>query len=393
MKRVAAFTVLVTLLVMALAACQPPTAQATGGATTGTIKIGALLPLTGALLHEGPQVRKGLDLALEHYGYQVAGKKVELIVEDDATDPTTAMDKVRKLVERDNVSIVIGPQASNVAMAVQPYLLEKKIISLKSRQFPIPITKQYPYLFVADGTQQQVTAPMGDYAYNVLKYKTVSTMTADYVAGRDFMAGFANRFKELGGTIAQEQFFPNDAMDFASYLTNVKTADALSVWTGGPGGPNLAKQYVDYGLSKKMPLITPYISGIFGENVLPSVGDTVLGVSGPSSYASTVDNALNKRVVADFKKKFNERPADSAIMGGYVNIQVALEALKATNGDPDPDKMKDAILKLNIETPAGPLRFTPDRLGIINIYISKIARVDGDICWQVVQTYKDVPPR
>ncbi len=70
-----------------------------------------------------------------------------------------------------------------------------------------------------------------------------------------------------------------------------------------------------------------------------------------------------------------------------------IEALKATGGDTDPEKLKAAILKLNIQTPAGPLRFSPDRLGIVNIYICKIAKVDGEYAWQVVQTYRDVQPR
>ncbi len=393
MRRAIPFIVLfiVGILFSVLAVFQP--AAAAPAKAGKTIKIGALLPLTGALLHEGPQVRKGIDLALEHYGGRVAGKKIELYVEDSGTDPTTALDKARKLVERDGVSIIIGPQASNVAQAVQPYLMEKKIISLKSRQFPIPLIRKFPYMFVVDGTQKQVTATMGDYAFNVLKYKSVSTMTADYIAGRDFMGGFTERFKELGGTIVQEQFFPVDAMDFASYLTNIKAADALAAWTGGPGGASLAKQYVEYGVNKKMPLITPYISGIFNEDVIPSIGDIVLGVSGPSSYSSTVDNALNRKVVADYKRKYKQRPADSGIMGGYVNVQVAMEALKATKGDTDPDKLKAAILKLSFQSPAGPVRFNADRLGILNIYICKIAKVGGEYVWQVVQTYKDVQPR
>jgi ABC-type branched-subunit amino acid transport system substrate-binding protein len=116
-------------------------------------------------------------------------------------------------------------------------------------------------------------------------------------------------------------------------------------------------------------------------------------VPGAASYASTVDNALNKRVVADYRKKYGVRPADSGIMGGYVNMQVVMEALKVTKGDTDPEKMKEAILKLNIETPAGPVRYNPGRLGIINIYICKIAKEGSDYFWQVVQTYKETMPR
>ncbi len=427
MKRIVTFLVLFGLLVsVVLMGCQqqatpsptptkppaPPTAAPTKpaeptkppAATTAAptkppatpaapIKIGALLPLTGALQHEGPQVRKGIELALEHYGNAVAGRPIQLIVEDDATDPTTALDKARKLVESDKVSIIIGPQASNVAQAVQPYLMEKKIISLKSRQFPVALTKNFPYLFIVDGTQEQVTAPMGLYAYEVLKYRKVATMTDDYIAGRAFMGGFVQGFKEAGGTIVQEQFHPNTTVDFATYLTNVKDADALCAWTGGPGGARLIKQYVEYGLNKKMPLIAPYISGILNEDVIATIGDIAIGIMGPSSYASTVDNAVNKRVVADYKTKFKERPADSGVMGGYVNAQVVMEALKVTGGDTDADKMKEAILKLTLDTPAGKITFTPDRLSVLNVYICKVVKEGGEYFWQVIHTYPDQKPR
>jgi branched-chain amino acid transport system substrate-binding protein len=418
MKRIITFIVILSLVVVAvLTACQKaaaPTPVPTAVPTTPAakpvtpapttpapkattpappIKIGLLIPLTGGLLHEGPAVRKGAELALEHYGGVVAGRKIEYVIEDSATDPTTALDKARKLVEKDGVPIIIGPQHSGVTQAVQPYLMEKKIISLKSRQFPIPLTQKFPYLFVVDGTQQQVTAPMGDYVFNELKFKTATTLTSDYVAGREFMAGFVNRFKEIGGTIVQEQFAPVDAMDWAPYLSNLKAADVFVAWTGGPGGPRLLKQWVEYGINKKMPLHTCYISGILNEDTLPGIGDICIGAAGPSSYASTVDNPLNKKVVADYRRKYNERPADSGIMGGYVNAQVAFEALKATNGDTNPDKLKEAIMKLRIDTPAGPIRFNQDKLGILNVYICKVAKEGGEYFWQVVKTYENVMPR
>jgi branched-chain amino acid transport system substrate-binding protein len=94
------------------------------------IRIGALLPLTGALLKEGPLDKEGMEMAFEDAGWEVAGRKIELIIEDDATDPTTALDKARKLVERDKVVAIIGPHHSGVANAVQPYM-NQPIVNLK----------------------------------------------------------------------------------------------------------------------------------------------------------------------------------------------------------------------------------------------------------------------
>jgi ABC-type branched-subunit amino acid transport system substrate-binding protein len=151
MKKVSTLAIplglLVTLVLSGWAA--PSLGQAE--ALAPPIKIGCLLPFTGALMTQGPHVRDGIQLALEHYGNEVAGRKIELIIEDDGTDPTTALDKARKLVERDKVAIIIGPQAGHVVQAVQPYLTERKIICLKSRQFPMPLTAKFPYLFVVDG--------------------------------------------------------------------------------------------------------------------------------------------------------------------------------------------------------------------------------------------------
>ncbi|MFH1624028.1 MAG: ABC transporter substrate-binding protein, partial [Pseudomonadota bacterium] len=94
--------------------------------SSGPIKVGALVPLTGALLHEGPKVKIGVEMAFENAGWQVGDRKIELIVEDSATDPTTALSKVRKLVEKDKVIAVIGPQHSGVAKAIQPYMNKNK---------------------------------------------------------------------------------------------------------------------------------------------------------------------------------------------------------------------------------------------------------------------------
>jgi branched-chain amino acid transport system substrate-binding protein len=369
----------------------PPASQSVSPAS-GTIKIGVLIPLTGALQHEGPADREGLQLALKDYGNTVAGKNIQLIFEDDATDATTALDKARKLVESDGVSMIIGPQFQAAAAAVQPYLTQKKIICFKLRQMPMQQVAQFPYFFAPEGTQAQVTYPMGTYAFNVLKYKTVATGTDDFIGGRAFMSGFEDGFKDAGGQIIQQQYWPNTTVDFSSYLANVKTADAFCAWTGGPGGAQMIKQFKSYGLDKKMPLMAAYISGILNEDVLPTVGDDALGIMGPSDYASTIDNPINKKVVAEYQQTYNKRPADSGI-GGYIDMQTALEALKATNGNTDPDTLKAALTKLSFDCPNGHITIGENKMGTLDIVINKIAKDNTGYFWQVIYTYNSQKPR
>ncbi len=356
------------------------------------IKIGAILPLTGALLKQGPLGKEGIEMALEDANYEVAGRKIELIVEDDATDPTTGLDKARKLVERDKVAAILGPQHAGVANAIQPYINSKKIVNLKVMQFPKALKAKYPWMFALNGTQEQTSLPMGWYAYEKLGYKTVTTIAPDFVAGRAFLSGFMAGFKEKGGTVVQEQWFSVGSIDFGPYLGNLKDADAFCGWVEGPGALRLVNQYYEYGVSKKMPLIGAYASNLLDEDVLPQLGEKGLGIYGPTAYASTLDNPLNNKIVAKFKAKHGAPPADTFMVGGYMNAFTLLHGLKATGGNTDPEKLKAAILSLNLkDTPIGPLRFTPEGLGILNIYVIKTAKIGNEYRWQVVQTYATEP--
>lgn len=387
--------VLAAVVIGGLFFCSPLTINPTLAAGPSTpIKVGALLPLTGPLLKQGPKVKIGIEMAFRDAGWKVAGRKIELIVEDSATNPTTGVDKARKLVEKDKVITIIGPQHSGVANAIQPYMNKNKVITMKSREFPKPLIAKYPYLIVINGTQKQTCAPMGWYAYEKLGYKTVASMGSDFIAGRAFVGGFLKGFKEKGGKVIQEQWFPLGNVDFGPYFGSLKKADVCAAWVGGPGALRFITQYEEYGVSKKMPLVAAFASSLLDEDILPQLGDKTLGIHGPSTYASTLDNPINTRVVAEYKKKYGVRPVDSMVMGGYMNAFVLVKALEATGGETHPDKLRKAILGLNLkDTPVGPLRFTPEGAGILNVYIIKVAKVGGEYAWERVHTYRDTMPQ
>ncbi|MCJ7596141.1 MAG: ABC transporter substrate-binding protein [Desulfobacterales bacterium] len=309
--------------------------------------------------------------------------------------PTTALSKARKLVERDTVIAIIEPNHSGVANAIQPYVNKNKVLNFKARQFPKGLIAKYPYLIVFEGTQEQTCAPMGWYAADELGYKKVTTLGPDYIAGRAFVGGFMDGFKEKGGEIIQEQWFPVANVDFAPYLAALKPADALSAWVAGPGALRLISQYREYGVAAKMPMIAAFASSIIDEDILPQLGDKALGISGPSSYASTLDNPINKSIVERYKKKHaGLPPGDGVVVAGYMNQYVLLEGLKAAKGNTEPDTLRAAVLGLKLrDTPIGPLSFTPEGAGIFNVYIVKVAKVGGEYVWQVVHTYRDTHPR
>ena len=114
---------------------------------TSPLKIGVLAPLTGFAALPAKTEMNGIRLRLKELNNEIAGRKIELIVEDTAGDPPTAFTKARKLVERDKVEILLGPLVNHVVQAVQEYTAQKNV-----PQIPLvaglPETAKYPNALV-----------------------------------------------------------------------------------------------------------------------------------------------------------------------------------------------------------------------------------------------------
>src|SRR5204862_8072018 len=101
---------------------------ATGEAgAQGPIKIGFLSPLTGAIAAAGKDMYSGCELYWQESGWQMGGRKVEVLLEDNEGNPAAALVKARKLVENDRVHMIAGLILSNVAYALLPYIEGQEI--------------------------------------------------------------------------------------------------------------------------------------------------------------------------------------------------------------------------------------------------------------------------
>src|ERR1044071_6286240 len=110
MPRPALLSMLVLLATWGPAAAQTP------------IKIGFISPLSGAIAQAGKDMYSGCELYWQETNWQIAGRKLEVILEDNEGLPATALTKARKLVESDKVNLLAGVILSNVAYALVPYI-------------------------------------------------------------------------------------------------------------------------------------------------------------------------------------------------------------------------------------------------------------------------------
>jgi branched-chain amino acid transport system substrate-binding protein len=361
-------------------------------AEKGPIKIGFLAPMSGGFAAQGKDMLAGLEQYLEEVKYQAAGRKIELIVEDDEANPAVGLTKSRKLVEKDGVHIMTGGMMASTAYALAPYIDSKEI----------PMT--YPIMSADDITQRKVPKwivrtgwsssqphqPFGEYAYNTLKFRKVAIVAYDFAFGWECVGGFHKTFEDAGGKVLQKIWVPLTAQDLSPYLSQIsKDADAVFAVFSGRLTLQFVKQYKEFGLKDKIPLIGG--GTVTDEHALPSMGDEAIGIITPLIYSEVLDNAANKKFVKGFRAKA-KKAASYYSEGTYSGARWIVEAIKKVNGDVENRPNMLAALK-NVELkdlPRGPMKLDHYGNPIQNVYIRKVEKVGGALQNTVIHTYPNV---
>jgi branched-chain amino acid transport system substrate-binding protein len=361
-------------------------------AAQSPVKIGFLAPLSGAIAQAGKDMYSGCELFWEESGWQLAGKKLEVILEDNEGVPATTLTRARKLVESDRVHMLAGVILSNVAYALVPYVEAQGIPTIYPVNSADDLTQRHPpkWLirtgFSAGGNMH----PFGEYAARVLGYKKVVIVSLDYAFGWETAGGFHKSFEDNGGRIIQRIWVPLNVQDYAPYLSQVKRdADAVFVVALGRWTLLFAKQYAESGLKGRIPLIA---GGTYtDEHVLPQLGDESIGVVSAHHYSAALDTPANRRFRAAFEKKYSRTPSFYS-ENCYTGARVIAEAARAAGGRvEDRAAFMAALRAVEIaDAPRGPVKMDAYGNPTQNIYIRKVERVDGKLQNTVIHTYPAV---
>jgi branched-chain amino acid transport system substrate-binding protein len=361
-------------------------------AQKGPIKIGMVVSLTGGLAPNGKDMVNGMQLFLDEQGGKLAGRPVQLIVEDDEGKPATGIAKARSLVDGQGVHVFFGPVSAAVGYAMAPYLDSKKVPTLYAIVAGEDITqrKRSPWIVRTGWSSAQPSHPFGKYVHDVLGYKKIAMISYDFAFGWEVAAGFQRTFEEAGGQIVQKLWPPLFNPDYAPFITQLRR-DVDAIYAGFSGGDALrfAKQFADSGLRGKIPLIG---SGVFtDEHVLRTMGDEVLGVVTALHYSAALDNPLNKKFVAAYQAKYGQVPSYYS-EGPYVSMLALKAALESIGGDAEnADKVITALRKVDLSaSPRGPIRFDEFGNPIENIYVRKVEKVGGKLQNTVIHTFPNV---
>jgi branched-chain amino acid transport system substrate-binding protein len=367
----------------------------TAQAQDSPIRIGVLAPLTGVVASGGREMVDGINLWFDHIQRRIAGRFVELLVEDDGSNPDTALQKARRLVEQQNVHFLVGDLLANTGLAVANY------VKGNGTPYFIPIiaaddltqrARVKNVIRVSGYSASQTTHAFGDWAFKQ-NYRKVATISQDYTFGHEQCGGFAQVLTEAGGKIVQQFWHPLNTADFSPYLGQIANLDVDAVFAmeTGADATRLIQQYASFGLKEKTPLLGAM--NATDQSVIRTLGPECEGIVSAAHFAEGADNPVTQQFVKEHTEKYGKIPSlyGFSMYSGAMWLSKAIE--KAAGKVEDRDALIQAVLTTELtDSPLGrPVKLDAYGNPIYDIYIRKVAKRPDGKFWNVpVTSYPNV---
>ena len=369
-----------TVLSLVIAACAPSAAPsapaaAPAGQLPASIKVGAVIPLTGRYAAGGEQIKNGYELAVDAInkagGVDVGGTKIplELVTLDDESDPTKTVQQLETLNSNNQVVAYLGGFGSDLHAAAAGIAEKNKI----------------PYLGVAFALQK-----VHDQGFKYLfspfpKSPALSTATFDMLDslspkpskimifaektdwGAELSKLWTDEANKRGYTISTQQYAPG-AKDFSQIIQAAKDAGAEVVLAlpNPPDGLAIAKQMKELDYNPKLAVFIRAADGLSWGDSLKQDGNFFMNMPGwnPAMKFPGVSD-----LVQAYQTKYG-KSAQATTGPAYAAVQILADAI-ARAGSLDRDKIRDAIAATNMTTVEGPVKFNPDGTGQVMTVINQ----------------------
>ncbi|WP_425266726.1 substrate-binding domain-containing protein [Brevibacillus fortis] len=343
-----------------------------------TIKVGVLASLTGPLESYGKQTARGFELGLDYATEgkrEIAGKKIEFVVEDTETKPDVAVQKATKLLETDKVDFLVGSSSSGDTLAVLPLAEEYKKIMVVEPAVADSITgKNWNKYIFRTGRNSSQDAVAGAAAI-ASKGTKIATMAQDSAYGREGIEAFKTAAEKLGAIIIEEQYVDTNTTDFTANIQKIISAKPEYVFITWAGSNSPWKQLQDMQVQQKGIKVSTGAPDIAALKTM----EAMIGMEGFSVYYHSLPKTkMNDWLIDEHKKRFNGEIPDLFTAGGMTAAVAVVEALKKTNADTDSEKLIAAMEGMTFYTPKGAMKFREeDHQALQTLYAIKLEKKDG----------------
>ena len=336
------------------------------------VRIGFVNTFSGPNAAIGIDERNGFELALDHLGRKMAGLDVEMLYEDDQMKPEVGKQATEKLIQTHKVNFLTGYNWSNVLLASLKPAVDSQTFLISGNAGPSQIAGELcsPWFFNASWQNDQTPISLGE-ILNRKGVKTLYVLSPNYAAGKDMAAGMMRTFK--GKVVGEEYTRWPGQLDFSAELSKVRAAkpDAVFVFYPGAAGSQFFLQYAQAGLKGQIPLYSVYTTDAI---TLPQIKDVALGSISTQQWVQDLDNPVNKRFVAEFRKKYGSYPSYYAAQH-YDAAMLINSAVVAAKGDlSKKDVMRNAMRKADFPNTRGKIRFNQNHFPIQNFYAQEVVK-------------------
>ena len=352
-------TALVALLVLALL-------PAGGDAQApGPIKIGVIQPLSGPVAASGNYVRMGAEIARDWINARggVNGRRVELVIEDNKSDPKEAASAAEKLIVRDKVPAIMGAWGSSMTLAAMPKLEEYGVPMVVETSSAASVTKRgNPWVF-------RISPPSEMEALGLEQYvEKLGVKKADFLAvntdwGRGSITAFGDMLRKKGVQVGAAEFMEQAATDMNAQLTKIKQTggDTLFLTTAVEQITLVLKQGQEQRLARK--IITT------GGSSSPTQLIKQAGAAAEGSYhivffmpwfpEAMPDGRLARAFVDEWTKRGNPFEGLTEGFRGHDGVATIVEAVRLAGRD-EPKAIQEALWKVSFTGVNGPIKFEKD---------------------------------
>ena len=344
---------LATALAVTVAGCTRTgtTSSATSGSGTGAvpIKVGAILSLTGTYAALGSSEKNALELEVKRINDAggVAGRKLELIIEDDSTDEAKAVAAASKLINQDEVVALLGATGTGQSMAVRSEVDRAGIPQISMAGGTVVTATFDPLVFQTPWSNSLVVP------FVLQKMKTdgktkIAVLSDSGGYGKDGRAVIRANAPKLSIDIVSDQTFNSGDTDFSAQLTKIKSsgADAVLLWTAGKEGASIVKSATDLGVKAPRYGGSGQAKVEFGQGAGAASDGFIFGTGRslvPTNWGSDTEEY---KVVSGFATRYKAAYGqDPDIFAGHAfdALNILTTALKSAGSDASPSALRDAI--------------------------------------------------
>lgn len=325
------------------------------------VKVGVAFSMTGAGAPYGPLQKAGAQLAADDVNKSgmLKGLKLELIVEDDGSSKEQAINVFQRFINRDRVSVIVGPTLSTMATAADPIAQASRTPVLAVSNTAAGITEIGDYIWRDSLTEKAVIPGAMKKAQAKLGFKTVAIFYGNddvfTKAGYDAMVAAAN---QVGVKILGTQTFAKTDRDFTPQLTELKNLkpDLLLVSALADAASAIVTQARQLGYTG--PIMGG--NGFNSPNFIKNAGPAAEGVLVGTAWNSASTDPVNEKFIAQMKAR-GVNP-DQFAAQAYTGVLIIADAIRLEGGKHGRDDIKNGFAKVkNLDTPLGKFSFTSGR--------------------------------